>query len=277
MQIPGITQVQVHERSGLTFSRGLRAVLRQDPDVVLVGEVRDQETAELALRASLTGHLVLTTLHTTSAVGSITRLVDMGVEPYLVASSLTAVVAQRLVRRVCPACAVTDDPDAELLRTLGVSRAMLRHGSPRRGTGCAECGRTGYRGRTGVFEVLPVDPALRRVLMRTPDEHAIARRGRRPADHQGRGGRQGLVRRDDVRRGPAGQPAGLIAERPSRPGCPRPPPAARRHRRRSSWRGARPARPPRRRPAGPRRAPRRHAGAPGSPRAAAPGPRRSAP
>jgi len=174
VQIPGITQVQVHERSGLTFSRGLRAVLRQDPDVVLVGEVRDQETAELAVRASLTGHLVLTTLHTTSAIGSITRLVDMGLEPYLAGSALTAVVAQRLVRRVCPACAVTDEPDAELLRTLGVSRAMLRHGSPRRGTGCAECGRTGYRGRTGVFEVLPVDPALRRVLMRTPDEHAIA-------------------------------------------------------------------------------------------------------
>jgi type IV pilus assembly protein PilB len=174
VQIPGLTQVQVHERSGLTFSRGLRAVLRQDPDVVLVGEVRDQETAELAVRASITGHLVLTTLHTTSAIGSITRLVDMGLEPYLAASALTAVVAQRLVRRVCPACAVPDEPDGELLRTLGVARAVLRHGSPRRGTGCAECERTGYRGRTGVFEVLPVDPALRRVLMRTPDEHSIA-------------------------------------------------------------------------------------------------------
>jgi type IV pilus assembly protein PilB len=174
VQIPGLTQVQVHERSGLTFSRGLRAVLRQDPDVVLVGEVRDRETAELAVRASLTGHLVLTTLHTSSAVGSIARLVDMGLEPYLAGSALTAVVAQRLVRRVCPACAVADEPDGELLRSLGVSRAVIRHGSPRRGTGCAECGRTGYRGRTGVFEVIPVDAALRRVLMRTPDEHAIA-------------------------------------------------------------------------------------------------------
>jgi type IV pilus assembly protein PilB len=174
VQIPGLTQVQVHERSGLTFSRGLRAVMRQDPDVVLVGEVRDRETAELAVRASLTGHLVLTTLHTTNAVGSITRLVDMGLEPYLAGSALTAVVAQRLVRRVCPACAVTDEPDGELLGSLGISRAMLRHGSPRRGTGCAECGRTGYRGRTGVFQVLPVDSALRRVLMRTPDEQVIA-------------------------------------------------------------------------------------------------------
>ena len=174
VQIPGLTQVQVHERSGLTFSRGLRAVLRQDPDVVLVGEVRDKETAELAVRASLTGHLVLTTLHTTSAVGSITRLVDMGLEPYLAGSALTAVVAQRLVRRVCPSCAVTDEPDGELLRSLGISRSVVRHGSPMRGAGCADCGRTGYRGRTGVFEVLPVDAALRRVLMRTPDEQAIA-------------------------------------------------------------------------------------------------------
>jgi type IV pilus assembly protein PilB len=174
VQIPGLTQVQVHERSGLTFSRGLRAVLRQDPDVVLVGEVRDQETAELAVRASLTGHLVLTTLHTTSAVGSIARLVEMGVEPYLAGSALTAVVAQRLVRRPCPGCIVADEPAAELLRSLGVSRAMLKHGSPRRGTGCTECGRTGYRGRTGVFEVLEVDAAMRQVLLRTPTEHAIA-------------------------------------------------------------------------------------------------------
>ncbi len=173
VQVPGLTQVQVHERSGLTFSRGLRAVLRQDPDVVLVGEVRDRETAELAVRASLTGHLVLTTLHTTSAVGSIARLVDMGLEPYLAGSALTAVVAQRLVRLVCPACAEPDQPDPELLRSLGVSSEILRHGSPRRGTGCADCGRTGYRGRTGVFEVLSVDAALRRVLMRTPTEDAI--------------------------------------------------------------------------------------------------------
>ncbi len=174
VQIPGITQVQVHERSGLTFSRGLRAVLRQDPDVVLVGEVRDQETAELAVRASLTGHLVLTTLHTTSAVGSVARLVDMGLEPYLAGSALTAVVAQRLVRRPCPACVVADVPDSEVLQALGVSRAMLKHGSPRRGAGCVECGRTGYRGRTGVFEVLEIDAAMRQVLLRTPTEHALA-------------------------------------------------------------------------------------------------------
>ena len=135
VQLPGLPQVQVHERSGLTFSRGLRAVLRQDPDVVLVGEIRDTETAELALRASLTGHLVLTTLHTNSAVASLSRLVDMGLEPFMVGSALSAVVAQRLVRR--------------------------------------PCGGTGYRGRVGVFEVLVVDQALRRVLVSDPTEQAI--------------------------------------------------------------------------------------------------------
>jgi type IV pilus assembly protein PilB len=173
VQIPGLTQVQVHERSGLTFSRGLRAVLRQDPDVVLVGEVRDTETAELAMRASLTGHLVLTTLHTNSAVSSINRLVDMGLEPFMVGSALSAVVAQRLVRRPCAACAVPDRPDPALLRSLGVDPALLASGTPRRGTGCAECGQTGYRGRVGIFEVLVVGQQLRRVLVSNPTEHAI--------------------------------------------------------------------------------------------------------
>ena len=174
VQLPGLTQVQVHERSGLTFSRGLRAVLRQDPDVVLVGEIRDTETAELALRASLTGHLVLTTLHTNSAVASLSRLVDMGLEPFMVGSALSAVVAQRLVRRPCDACAVRDHPDEALLRSLGVDPAMLETANARHGLGCAECGGTGYRGRVGVFEVLVVDQALRRVLVSDPTEQAIA-------------------------------------------------------------------------------------------------------
>ena len=173
VQIPGLTQVQVHERSGLTFSRGLRAVLRQDPDVVLVGEVRDTETAELAMRASLTGHLVLTTLHTNSALSSITRLVDMGLEPFMVGSALSAVVAQRLVRRPCGGCAVPDQPDPALLLALGVDPAVLESATPRRGTGCAECGQTGYRGRVGVFEVLVVDQEMRRVLVSNPTEQAI--------------------------------------------------------------------------------------------------------
>ena len=173
VQVQGITQVQVHERSGLTFARGLRSVLRQDPDIVLVGEVRDQETAELALKASLTGHLVLTTLHTNDAVAAVTRLVDMGVEPFLVASSLSLVVAQRLVRRPCEACAAPYVPSPRTLSLLGLTEAELTDATPRRGRGCAECGGTGYRGRVGVFEVLPVTAQLRAVLLSTPTEAAI--------------------------------------------------------------------------------------------------------
>jgi type IV pilus assembly protein PilB len=174
VQSPGITQVQVHERAGLTFSRGLRAVLRQDPDVVLVGEIRDGETAELAVRASLTGHLVLTTMHTNGTVAAMTRFLEMGVEPFMVASSLSVVVAQRLVRRPCGSCAVADSPDPMLLRSLGVTDVELDSATPRRGTGCVECGDTGYRGRLGVFEVLPVDQRLRRVLAVDSSERAIA-------------------------------------------------------------------------------------------------------
>jgi type IV pilus assembly protein PilB len=174
IQVAGITQVQVHERAGLTFARGLRSVLRQDPDVVLVGEVRDPETAKLALEASLTGHLVLTTLHTNSAPAALTRLVDMGIEPFLVASSLSIVVAQRLVRRVCDACVTAYTPPARVLQLLGIDVDELADATPRRGAGCTECGGTGYRGRIGVFEVLPVSAAMRAVLMSTPTEAQVA-------------------------------------------------------------------------------------------------------
>jgi type IV pilus assembly protein PilB len=173
IQVSGITQVQVNERAGMTFARGLRSILRQDPDIVLVGEVRDQETAELALQASLTGHLVLTTLHTNDAVSAITRLVDMGVEPFLVASSLTLVVAQRLVRRPCATCLTDYTPSPRTLTLLGIAEADLKDATPKRGKGCPECGGTGYRGRTGVFEVLPVTAEMRHVLLTTPTEAAI--------------------------------------------------------------------------------------------------------
>jgi len=173
VQVAGITQVQVQDKSGLTFARGLRSILRQDPDIVLVGEVRDQETAELALQASLTGHLVLTTLHTNDAVSAVTRLVDMGVEPFLVASSLSLVVAQRLVRKPCSACAAVYAPTEATLALLGLTLADLADATPRRGRGCADCGGTGYRGRTGIFEVLPVTSTLRTVLLTTPTEAAI--------------------------------------------------------------------------------------------------------
>ena len=173
IQIPGITQTQTNERAGMTFARGLRAILRQDPDVVLVGEIRDGETAELALTASMTGHLVLSTLHTNSAVAALTRLVDMGIEPFLVASSLSAVVAQRLVRTVCSGCARPDPLDPELLLRLGVDPAELATATPKRGEGCSACAGTGYRGRSGIYEVIEVTNELRAVLLRDPSEAVL--------------------------------------------------------------------------------------------------------
>jgi type IV pilus assembly protein PilB len=175
IQLPGITQVQINERAGMTFARGLRSMLRQDPDVILVGEVRDGETALLALEASLTGHLVLSTLHTNSAAAAVTRLVEMGVEPYLVASSLALVVGQRLVRRPCPACTEPYKPSAELLSRLRLTVADLRGAKPMRGAGCMECNDSGYRGRVGIFEVLPVSAHLRDVLLTTPTEGEITK------------------------------------------------------------------------------------------------------
>jgi type IV pilus assembly protein PilB len=178
VQLPGITQVQVNPRSGLTFEAGLRSILRQDPDIVLLGEVRDGQTAELALKASLTGHLVLTTLHTNSAVAALTRLVDMGVEPFLVASSLTAAVAQRLVRRPCSTCAEGYIPDDGTLALLGLRIDDILDATPLHGVGCPDCGGTGYRGRTAVYEVLEVDDDMRQVLMASATESAVGAQAR---------------------------------------------------------------------------------------------------
>jgi type IV pilus assembly protein PilB len=173
IQLAGITQVSVNPRAGMTFARGLRAILRQDPDIVLVGEIRDRETADLALRASLTGHLVLSTVHTNGAVQALTRLVDMEIAPYLVASSLNLVVAQRLVREICRDCSEPYLPDEEILEVLGVDPARLAAATPHRGTGCLHCGMTGFRGRLGVFEVLPITSALRRAFSHEPTEHTL--------------------------------------------------------------------------------------------------------
>lgn len=162
-QLQHINQVQVNPVTGLTFARGLRSILRQDPNIVMVGEIRDAETAEIAIRAAMTGHLVLSTLHSNSAVNSITRLIDMGVEPFLVSSSLTTIVAQRLVRKICPSCATETEPTAEerqLLADHGIVLDKLR-----RGKGCAECGRSGYRGRLAIHEVLAVDDRLRTMIL----------------------------------------------------------------------------------------------------------------
>ncbi|MDP9393734.1 MAG: Flp pilus assembly complex ATPase component TadA [Actinomycetota bacterium] len=178
VELAGITQVQISEKAGLTFSLGLRSVLRQDPDIVLVGEIRDTETAELAARASLTGHLVLSTLHANSASSAVSRMVDMGVEPFLVASSLTCVVAQRLVRRPCRRCAQPCQPAPELLLGLGVSPELLAAARPVRGHGCADCANSGYSGRLGVFEVLPVTDEVRHALLTDPTETSLERAAR---------------------------------------------------------------------------------------------------
>ncbi|MCW2550024.1 MAG: type secretion system protein [Mycobacterium sp.] len=170
----GITQVQVQDKAGLSFAAGLRSILRQDPDVILVGEVRDSETARLALQASLTGHLVLTTLHTNDAIGAVARLLDMGAEPFLVASALTLVVAQRLVRKPCLQCRVPAEPSPRILDSLGLNAEDVAKGTLMVGRGCNACAETGYRGRTGVFEVLPVTDAVRSAMNSGGGERALA-------------------------------------------------------------------------------------------------------
>ncbi|WP_045825112.1 GspE/PulE family protein [Teredinibacter turnerae] len=165
-RLPRISQVQVHEKIGLSFSKVLRATLRQDPDILLVGEIRDADSAEIALRAAMTGHMVLSTLHTNDAVTSALRLVDMGVDPYLVASSLKAIVAQRLVRRICESCSVPHELnplELSLLHSLKKNH-NLADANFRRGTGCAHCYNTGYRGRIGVFELLEINHAMANAL-----------------------------------------------------------------------------------------------------------------
>lgn len=175
IELPGVTQVHVDERTGMTFGLGLRAALRQDPDVVLVGEIRDRETAELAVRAALTGHLVLSTLHTLDASSAVTRLLDMGVPSYLVTSSLSLVLSQRLVRVPCSECAARVSPDPYLLASLWISSPV---GSWVEATGCLSCGGTGYRGRTAVLETLEVGPEVRRTLLEGGDEAAVRRAAR---------------------------------------------------------------------------------------------------
>ena len=172
--LQGITQVQVQDKAGLTFAAGLRSILRQDPDVILVGEVRDSETARLALQASLTGHLVLSTLHTNDAVGAVARLIDMGAEPYLVASALTLVVAQRLVRRPCGQCKVPAEPVPQVLDALGLHPADLAGGQLVAGRGCNACREVGFRGRTGIFEVLPITDVMRTAMTTGAGERALA-------------------------------------------------------------------------------------------------------
>lgn len=160
--IDRVNQVQINEKIGMTFAGGLRAILRQDPDIIAVGEIRDGETADIAMRAAITGHVVLSTIHTNDAVGTVERLEDIGVEPYLIASALRGIISQRLVRRICPYCKQAYDPTEEELRSLGVEpEDGLKF---YKGTGCQHCFNTGYRGRIAVFEMLPVNRKVRELI-----------------------------------------------------------------------------------------------------------------
>ena len=178
-QLDLVNQIQVHEAVGLTFARALRSILRQDPDVIMVGEIRDPDTAHVAIQAALTGHLVLSTLHTNDSPGAIIRLMDMGIEPYLIASCLVGVVAQRLARTICPVCRRPYLPPRSLLEEAGWRPDDLRQGTFFRGEGCRNCHDSGFRGRRGVYEVMEVDAQLREVLQHGADESRIRENLRR--------------------------------------------------------------------------------------------------
>jgi general secretion pathway protein E len=178
-ELPGVAQTQVNPRTDMTFARGLRAILRQDPDVIMVGEIRDHETAEVAVRSAMTGHFVLSTLHTNSAIGSVTRLIDMGVERYLLAPMLVGLAAQRLVRRLCPECRRSDVASNADSRLLG---GALEVGTPIwRAAGCEVCHGDGYRGRAGLYEVIAVDDALQAMIHDGVSEANLEREARRNA------------------------------------------------------------------------------------------------
>jgi type IV pilus assembly protein PilB len=189
-KIAGINQVQVNPKAGLTFATGLRSFLRQDPDIIMVGEIRDEETARIAIHAALTGHLVFSTLHTNDAAGALTRLVDMGIEPFLVASSVIGVIAQRLVRVLCDRCKQAYVPPPELLQRLGRSLAAGNgQHAFRRPVGCEVCNRLGYRGRTGIFEIMVMDEGIKALVTRGASASAVKaealRTGMRTLAHDG--------------------------------------------------------------------------------------------
>jgi general secretion pathway protein E len=200
-ELDGIGQTQVNPRIEMTFARALRAILRQDPDIVMIGEIRDLETAQIAVQASLTGHLVLATLHTNDAPGAVTRLVDMGIEPYLLASTLNGVLAQRLVRKLCAECKAPYEPDAAERAVFGNAPADRLY----RAVGCGACNFSGYRGRTGIYELLTADDELRHLIHDTVEEsavraHAVAHGMVRLRDDGLRWVREGVTSLDEVLR-----------------------------------------------------------------------------
>ena len=180
-QLEGVNQMPVNPKRGLTFAMGLRHILRQDPDIIMVGEIRDKETADIAIRAALTGHLVFSTLHTNDAAGAVTRLIDMGVEPFLLASSLEGVLAERLVRKICPKCKEPYKPDENLMKTLNGSSEINPGMTLYHGVGCNECMHTGMSGRTGIFELLRITGTLRELIANKPTTEQIIKAA--PADH----------------------------------------------------------------------------------------------
>jgi type IV pilus assembly protein PilB len=192
-EIQGINQVQVHQRIGLSFARILRAMLRQAPNVILVGEIRDVETAEVAIQAALTGHLVFATLHTNDAPSALTRLVDMGVQPFLVSASVQAIMAQRLVRRLCTTCRQPATPSDSELRAVGLSAGVLGDRTLWRAQGCASCSFTGYRGRVGVYELMELDSVLRDMIFRNEPTGVVRSQAERT-------GRLSTLREDGLRK-----------------------------------------------------------------------------
>ncbi len=176
--LPGVNQVEVKHQIGLDFARIIRAMLRQAPNIILVGEIRDRETAEIAVQASLTGHLVFSTLHTNDAPSAITRLVDIGVQPFLVASSVIAIMAQRLVRVVCPKCKAPDQPSASEIKASGLAPDQLKTATFMRGRGCGHCNHTGYRGRLGIFEMMRLNSTIREMTFKREPTQAIRRQAR---------------------------------------------------------------------------------------------------
>jgi general secretion pathway protein E len=189
--LDGVGQTQVNPKVDMTFARGLRAILRQDPDVVMIGEIRDLETAQIAVQASLTGHMVLSTLHTNTAIGAITRLRDMGVEPFLLASSVVGILAQRLVRKLCIHCreeTIANDKDCEIL---GMSKTEKHIIYRARQDGCDQCLNLGYQGRTGIYELIEIDDGLRTLIHDGADEQIMLAHART---------RSSGIRRDGVRR-----------------------------------------------------------------------------
>ena len=175
-RIEGIGQIQVNPKIDITFANGLRSIVRQDPDVILVGEIRDLETAEIAIQAALTGHLVFSTLHTNDSASAVTRLIDMGIEPFLVTSSVISILAQRLVRTVCNECKAAYTPDEESLQNIGITSEMFAGKKIYEGEGCQGCLNTGYRGRSGIFELMILDDPIKNLILKTSDSNAIKRK-----------------------------------------------------------------------------------------------------